>query len=70
MQLLVGRGYDAIAATILCQIQRLISLSECILKTLIGFRCCHPKAGCYCQRIFGNKVCFHYSVPQLLSQIR
>jgi hypothetical protein len=32
MQLIVGRGHHAIAATTLCQIQRLISLSECILK--------------------------------------
>ena len=70
MQLFVGRGHDAISATTLCQIQRLISLSECILKTLIGLRCRHTKAGCYCQRIFRNEVCFHYSVPQLLSQFR
>jgi len=69
IQLIGGRDHYAIATTTLCQIQRLVSLSECILKTLIGLRRCHTKAGCYCQRIFWNKVCFHYSVPQLLSQV-
>jgi len=47
MQLFVGRGHYAIAATALCQIQRLISLQERIFKTLIGLSRCNAKAGRY-----------------------